>query len=71
MNKYIITSDRFSGKIELGYDKDTGLLTYLNANCFVGSSNIKSVVIHQIPFFEKRITGPEVWSSFHYQKVEE
>lgn len=54
MKKYIITSHHFSGKIEVGYD-ECNLLTYLNMNCFIGSSNMKVVVLYQIPYQLNRV----------------
>ncbi len=69
MKKYIITSGHFSGKVEVQYD-ETGLLTFLNMNCFIGSSRIKQVLLYQIPYHLQKLLNVNLTAMFTIQEVQ-
>jgi|GEM_PF-3811098 len=68
-NKYVITSDAFTGKVDAWYNEE-GQLCYFNMTGTVGSSKIMGVLLYQIPYTMKKLFKPSDISIFRIEEVE-
>lgn len=69
MKKYQITSESFTGKVEVWYDEN-GELCYLNFLTAVEiTTQIKSVLLRQIPWYMKKLPNVNTISMFKIEEV--